>query len=172
MLSVEELYDKHIRTVYGFFMLKTHDRQKAEDLTSEVFVTTLEQLRNKDGYIKDSEKYLYGVMKLTWLQYLRKKYKEPIEYVENVGDFYSYATGEINAYKDMSLSERAAPFIARLPDSQRTVLELRFIEGLSLAEICKQLGRDMNYVKTTQKRGLASLKRVVMASDDAERSEI
>ena len=156
---IKHLYDKHLRTVYGFFMVKTMHQQTAEDLTSEVFVTTLEQLqRDAVGHIQDPEKYLYGVMKLTWLTYLRTKYQQPLAYVENIEDFEEFVETSLQAFNGQPLSERAAPYIARLPEKQRVVLHKRFIEGLSLAEICQALNKDMNYVKTTQKRGMAALK--------------
>jgi len=165
MSIMQNLYNKHLRTVYGFFMVKTMHQQTAEDLTSEVFVTTLEQLqRDAGGHIQDPEKYLYGVMKLTWLTYLRAKYQKPVTYVEDIEDFEQFAENTIDTYVGQSLSERAAPYIARLPEKQRDVLHKRFIDGLSLAEICQALGKNMNYVKTTQKRGMAALK-LLIASD-------
>lgn len=165
MNNVAALYDKHLRTVYGFFMAKTMHRQTAEDLTSDVFMTTLEQLQTKADRIQDPEKYLYGVMKLTWTQYLRRKYDHPVTYVENIEDFSRYVERELETFVGQSLAERAAPYIETLPRQQREVLTLRFLSGMSLSEICTHLGKDMNYVKTTQKRGLASLKLMVAGQE-------
>jgi RNA polymerase sigma factor (sigma-70 family) len=156
-----QLYQKHVRAVYGFFMVKTFHRQLAEDLTSDVFTAAFEQFGNPALQIADQEKYLYGVMKLIWLQYLRKKYERPeadIEYIDNFG---AYAAQEVQATRERSLIDRALPYIEQLPESQRTVLLLRFRDGLAPVQIAVQLGRNMNYVKTTQKRGLASLKRMI-----------
>lgn len=160
-MSDSGLYETHARTVYGFFMAKTFHTQLAEDLTSEVFVTAFEQFRQPNRNIDDKEKYLYGVMKIVWLQYLRRKYAGAEVAVENIEDFAAYAAAEVQATRERSLIDRALPYIAQLPDRQREVLLLRFRDGLSLGEIAAKLGKNMNYVKTTQKRGLASLKKVV-----------
>lgn len=149
-----------MRTVYGFFMAKTYHRQLAEDLTSEVFTAVFEQLGYNQN-IEDKEKYLYGIMKIVWVRYLRSKYAGPELAVENIEDFAGYAASELQSARERSLIDRALPYIAQLPEHQREVLLLRFRDGLSLKEITAQLGKNMNYVKTTQKRGLASLKRVV-----------
>jgi RNA polymerase sigma-70 factor, ECF subfamily len=160
-MSDSGLYEAHVRTVYGFFMAKTFHRELAEDLTSEVFLAAFEQFRQPGRVIDDKEKYLYGVMKLVWLRYLRSKYAGAEIAVENIEDFAAYTTAELQTTKDRSLIDRALPYVLQLPERQREVLLLRFRDGLSLREIAATLDKNMNYVKTTQKRGLASLKRVV-----------
>jgi RNA polymerase sigma-70 factor (ECF subfamily) len=155
------LYQENVRTVYGFFVAKTFNQSLAEDLTHEVFTTAFEQYRNPAKHIEDKQKYLYGVMKLTWTQYLRRKYQNAEHSVEDIDDFSEYAEETIQAVKEQSIIDRALPYIKQLPDKQQQVMLLRFRDGLSLKEICQQLNCDMNYVKTTQKRGLASLKQLV-----------
>ncbi len=157
----EAIYNKHMKLVYGFFMSKTFNRQLTEDLTSDVFITAFEQFEQRGDSIDDKEKYLYGVMKLTWTQYLRRKYQNPEFNADNVEDFERYAVRTVQETKSKSLIERAIPFIEQLPEKQREVMLLRFRDGLSLSEICQKTSHDMNYVKTTQKRGLASLKKQV-----------
>lgn len=160
-MSDSDLYEAHVRTVYGFFMAKTFHRELAEDLASEVFTTAFEQFRQPNQNIENKEKYLYGVMKIVWIRYLRSKYAQPEVAVENIDDFGTYVTSELQATRERSLIDRALPYILELPERQRDVLLLRFRDGLSLGEIATKLDKNMNYVKTTQKRGLASLKSVV-----------
>lgn len=152
-----------MKTVYGFFMAKTFNTQLSEDLTSDVFVTAFEQfnLSNSEQHINDKEKYIFGVAKITWLKYLRSKYADKVTYVEDIQDFEQYAVQTIQDTKSRSLVDRALPYIEQLPEKQRAVLQLRFRDGLSLKEICEHMDTDMNYVKTTQKRGIASLKRLI-----------
>lgn len=155
------MYEENVATVYGFFMSKTWHKQTAEDLTSDVFVATFEQLRSTKN-ISDPKRYLYGVMKLKWLTYLREKYtKNQIVSVENIDNFSSYVDEEISKVKERSVIDRALPYIDRLPSSQREVLMLRYRDGLSLQEICDTLKKNMNYVKTTQKRGINSIRQLV-----------
>jgi RNA polymerase sigma-70 factor (ECF subfamily) len=163
-MSNEALYEKHLKTVYGFFMAKTWHKQTAEDLTQEVFMAAFEQFAH-NTVVQDKEKYLYGVMKLTWLTYLRQKYNRSDVYVEDIDDFSAYAIHTIEETTERSLIDRALPFVQRLPEAQKQVLLLRFRDGLELPAIAEQLGRNMNYVKTTQRRGLASLKVLVQKGD-------
>lgn len=160
-MSETELYEQNVNKIYGFFMAKTWHKQTAEDLTSAVFLGVFEQIRSGRS-IDDQQKYLYGVMKLTWLQYLRKKYTAiHVLAVEEIDDFSQYVDENMNDITERSIVDRALPYIEQLPSSQREVLLLRYRDGLPLAEICSVLQKNMNYVKTTQRRGFASLKRLV-----------
>jgi len=141
-------------------MVKTWHKDTAEDLTSEVFVTAFEQFAVNEN-ILDKEKYLYGIMKITWLQYLRKKYQNNVQYVEEIEDFAKYAVETVEETQSRSLIDRALPYIEQLPAAQKQVMQLRFRDGYDLKTIAVQLGKNMNYVKTTQRRGLASLKALV-----------
>jgi RNA polymerase sigma-70 factor (ECF subfamily) len=51
-----------------------------------------------------------------------------------------------------------AEALARLPEDQRTALELRYLEGLSVAEICGRMGRGTSSVANLLYRGLKALR--------------
>jgi RNA polymerase sigma-70 factor (ECF subfamily) len=51
--------------------------------------------------------------------------------------------------------------LARLPDDQRDVLELKYLHGLPLAEICEQTGRSKPSVAELIFRGVNALRDLV-----------
>src|SRR5262245_44861964 len=53
---------------------------------------------------------------------------------------------------------RVAGALARLPEAQRQALELRYWQGMSLAEISQKLGRTTTAVAGLLKRGLQQLR--------------
>lgn len=160
------LYEANLRKIYGFFMVKTYSQSLAEDLTSEVFTTAFEQFQNPARQIEDKQKYLYGIMRLTWTQHLQRKYQTVEHSVEEIDDFSSYVDETLSETIERSLIDRALPYITQLSAAQQAVMLPRFRDGLALKEICNQLGKDMNYVKTTQKRGLAALKILVNSQEE------
>ena len=57
--------------------------------------------------------------------------------------------------------ERLRQAIPKLTDDQQQVIILRFIEGLSHAETARVLGKSEGAIKALQRRGLASLRRIL-----------
>lgn len=158
--ELKQFYSSHVEKVYKLFYYKLLKREKAEDLTSIVFMRFVESIRCENS-IDNYTKFLYGIAKNVFLEYLREKYKSPF-YEYNELDFEKYADQYSEEIEEKeSIEERALPYIEKLPESQKIVAKLRFIEKKELSEICTHLKRDMNYVKTTQKRAIASLRKLV-----------
>jgi RNA polymerase sigma factor (sigma-70 family) len=170
MTDIEYIYEKEFEKVYGFFYWKSHDRHTAEDLTSQTFLTFMEKVHEENESIRDATKYLYGVMKNIWLRYLQDKYKNPELYMENMDEFQDEVYEMVSIESTRTDEQRVTSYIEKLPKSQEVVMRMRLLNHLSLQEICSHLGRDMNYVKTTQKRGIANLKSLILNTNANERS--
>jgi RNA polymerase sigma-70 factor (ECF subfamily) len=160
-MSIEDIYDQHAEKVYRFFYIHCFNQSVAEDLTSQTFLNFVEKMHDPGTAIADHKKYLYGVMRNVWTAHLRKKYQQKEVTLETVDDFEDLVTEEVENYSHMSIEERAMSFINLLPQKQRAVLALRLIQKRSLKEIASELNKDINYVKTTQKRGIKRLKELL-----------
>jgi RNA polymerase sigma-70 factor, ECF subfamily len=156
MQDLERFYDGHVDKVYKYFYIQCLNRHVAEDLTSQTFIAYINKHNN--GNIKEQTKYLYAIMRNVWADFLRIKYSEAVASLEAIEDFESHADSAITTFESLSLVERAAVYIDKLPESQRLVARLRFVNGLGLREIAQELGKTMSYVKTTQNRAIKSLK--------------
>ncbi len=162
MIDLPDFYDEHVDKVYKFFYIKCLNRHVAEDLTSQTFTLFIEQSNNQQ--IRDNKKYLYGIMRTTWLQFLRSKYQESLIYLESIEDFEDYATTQVSEFEHSEKpSDQLRSYVARLPKKQRQVVEMRIFEDLSVGETADRLKKDKNYVKTTYKRGLQSLRAMLAA---------
>jgi RNA polymerase sigma factor (sigma-70 family) len=116
---------------------------------------------------KDAHKYLYGIMRNTWANYLRDKYRQPIVSIDEE-TFESIVDRTVKHYEDMSTQQRAIETINQLPEKQQKVLHMRLIEEIPIKDIAKELGKDRNYVKTTYKRGLKNLKEAALIATPTE----
>lgn len=164
--EIEQIYNNHFRKIYRFFYYKILSRESAEDLTSETFMKFVTITQTKTD-IDDPVKYLYGVTKLVFLQHLKQKYQGlkfvSIESESEFGGVVDDFLEEVNDTK--TPEELALKYIDKLPSKQQMVIRMRLLEKLSLSEICTKLDKDMNYVKTTQKRGIRNLKLLFAGSN-------
>lgn len=160
-MNIDKLYQTHFSAVYKFFYFKSFDRTTAEDLSSQTFLIFLEKMYDPDMQITDHKKFLYGIMRKVWLRYLQDKYRRREKLIADIEDFEAYVHDELNREVETSDEERIRRYINKLPRSQQRVMDLRLLRHQSLSEICTVLGKDMNYVKTTQKRAIKNLQSLI-----------
>lgn len=160
-IDISLLYDLHFDRVYKFFYFKVLSKEIAEDLTSETFMSFANAL-NKKKEILEPEKYLYGIAKHVFIKYLKAKYKQPLPFSAFPGDFEEYMQNFVMQNEATDLWEdKIKPHLEKLPEKQQVVMKLRLLEKLTLGEVADRLGKNMNYVKTTQKRGIKTLKKII-----------
>lgn len=159
--NIEDLYQNHLDTVYKFFYFKSFNQTIAEDLTSQTFLIVLEKFNQPDLIITQPKKFLYGVMRRVWLRFLQEKYRRQEQTLSDIADFETYVHHELERESRTSDEERVKRYIKKLPAAQARVMQLRLIEHRELKEICRLIDKDMNYVKTTQRRGIRNLKQLL-----------
>ncbi len=125
-----QIFDENFDQIYRYFYYKTMSQEEAEDLTSETFLALAKQI-NEKASIEDSRKYLYGIARNIFHQFLRKKYELKTislnEIVEVAEEVRTIKTSSID------LDDIAAKLIEQLPDAQRVVLRLRLVERNNLS---------------------------------------
>jgi RNA polymerase sigma-70 factor (ECF subfamily) len=146
-----EIYDRHFYRVWAYVIRRTGNHADAEDVTSEVFRKALEHVRQYEWRGTPFVAWLLRIAANTlvtrWERAARETGKPP-EYF-----------GEI-AEADGELERRTMLFelVARLPELQRSVIELRFVEGLSITEVAARIGKSEGAVKQLQRRAIEQLR--------------
>jgi RNA polymerase sigma-70 factor, ECF subfamily len=143
-----DLYDRHFHRVWAYVIRRARNRAEAEDVTSEVFRRALEKLGNYEWR---------GVPFLAWL--LRIAANIQADRWQRAGKESGDAPPE-SAVPEPDLERRAMLFqlVDRLPEIQRRVIELRYIEEQSLIEIAAALGKTEGAIKQLQRRALEHLR--------------
>lgn len=159
-MDLEQFYDEYVDKVYKFFYIKSLNKHVAEDLTSETFVSFLKQVNNKQ--VDDNKKYLYGIMRNVWVEFLKNKYKTQLSSFEQIENFEEYATEAMQTFDETEEPmDRLQPFVQLLPSKQRDVLVMRAYQNLNIKQTAEALGKDSNYVKKTYSRALKSLRAII-----------
>jgi RNA polymerase sigma-70 factor (ECF subfamily) len=161
---IETLYENNFERIYRFFYYKLLSKEAAQDLTSETFLTFIEHI-NKNKPIDNFTNYLYGIARNVFLKFLKNKYQQDLTEQFNEESFAEHVELFINELDSVpTIEEKAQIYIQKLPEKQKLILHARLIEKKTLEEICTLFGKGMNYVKTTQKRGLKNLRELAANS--------
>ena len=149
-----DLYERHFHRVWAYVIRRTANRAEAEDMTSEVFWRALENLRGYEWRGTPFAAWLLRIAANTLAHRWEKAGRES-------GDPPSEVTGP-----DADLERRVMLFqlVERLPDVQRRVIELRYVEEWSLLEVAEKLGKTEGAVKQLQRRALEHLRAELEAS--------
>lgn len=148
----DALYDLHFERVYGFIAGRVRDRATAEDLTSDVFYKALANLKSYEWR---------GVPFVAWL--LRIAANAVIDRSQRASREYSIEDDppDPGVKPDMrAIEHRARLFqlVKRLPETQRRVVQERFVDQRSIREIAERLGKTEGAVKQLQLRAIERLR--------------
>jgi RNA polymerase sigma-70 factor (ECF subfamily) len=143
-----ELYDRNFHRVWAYVRRRAANRAEAEDITSEVFRRALENLRGYEWRGIPFAAWLLRIAANTLAHRWAKAGRECPDPPPETTD------------PEWDLERRALLFqlIDRLPEVQRRVIELRYVEERSLLETASALGRTEGAVKQLQRRALQRLR--------------
>ena len=146
-----ELYDRNVDRVYAYVSRRAGSRSVAEDVTSAVFAQALTNLPRFEWR---------GVPFVAWL--LRIAANALADHWKREGrDSHDPPPDVPDEREHQDLERRVSLFqlVARLPDAQRQVIQMRFVEDRSIREIAAALDRSEGAVKQLQLRALENLRK-------------
>ena len=144
------LYDIFFERIYAYVARRVGSREEAEDVVSEVFYKAMANLPRFEWHGAPFSAWLYRIAANEMADRSERMGREPrIKLPERAEE----------ADQEEAL-DRARVFlmVRELPEDQRRVLELRFVEEKSTREVAEALGRSEGAIKQLQFRGLESLR--------------
>jgi RNA polymerase sigma-70 factor (ECF subfamily) len=152
-----DLYDVYFDRVYAYVTRRVGDRAETEDLVSDVFHQALAGLRKFEWR---------GAPFSAWL--FRIAANKIADRSERLGRERALEPDPETEEADQEdAHDRAKVFalVRELPEDQRRVLELRFMEEKSTREVADALGRSEGAIKQLQFRAMESLRAKVGGKD-------
>jgi RNA polymerase sigma-70 factor (ECF subfamily) len=154
--AVERLYASLAPAVAGFFRLQRV--AEPEDLTSEVFVGVLRNLRTFRGDEDGFRSWVFTIAYRRMADARRAAGRRPV--IQPLGPETAAAAAPIDVEADVDrllATRRVRELCHALPPAQRDVLLLRLVARLTVDEIARVIGRSRSAVKALQRRGLAAM---------------
>lgn len=157
MDPMEELYQKHAKTVYAFLLTKTKNPDTAEELTQETFYQAIRKLNTFQGNSSVST-WLCGIAKNLWLDFLRKQKKqaafsEPFSQQAAAAVLPSTEEVFFQNFNHLEILKQ----LHKLKDPGREVIYLRLIGNLSFAQIGEIMEKSENWARVTYYRNKEKL---------------
>ena len=154
------LYDEHLNTVYRFVFFKVGDPSLAEDLTAEVFSKVWENIDRFEWRDLPFQHWLLRVARNVVVDHWRAHRRFPAS-LDGLYELPSDSLSPEDVVARDGEVERVTQALKRLPDDQRDVLILRFIEGYSHADTAQVLKKSVVAVRQIQVRALRALRDVM-----------
>lgn len=151
------LYDLHLDTVYRYVYYKVNGAAEAEDLTAQIFLKAWEAMPR---YRWREIPFSHWVMRLARnavIDHYRTA-KPRGELDEGLVSQEPDPQGEYLHGESLRGLEAS---IRRLPEDQRTVIVLRFIEEMDYAQVAEIMGKSQGALRVIQHRALAALRKIL-----------
>ncbi|AFY30614.1 sigma-70 family RNA polymerase sigma factor [Calothrix sp. PCC 7507] len=161
------LYDRHASLVYGLALKVLGNRQEAEDLTQDIFLT----LAKKAGYDPSRGSLRTYLAILTRSRAIdrmrsRKTAQSLIERSQiNVSEEKTTNSPFDYAFAN-ERSQQVQVALAELSSSQRQILQMAYLEGFTQAKIAELLEIPLGTVKARARRGLLKLRQILQMDGD------
>lgn len=167
--ALASLYDRHADLVYGTALKILGNPQEAEDLTQDIFIRFADRrVTTYDPQRGSFRTFLAVLTRSRSIDRLRSRQTQQLAMnkIRSQLDPQQASTPDLFSGSDGSEGTSAdiQQALSQLSDSQQQVLRLAYYDGLSQADIAKQLGEPLGTVKARARRGLLKLKQILRDS--------
>ena len=146
-----EVYDRYFDRVYAYVSRRADSRAAAEDITSEVFRQALANLPRFEWRGVPFAAWLYRIAANAVADDWRRHGRESQEPPPDLPDE--------RVHEELQRRISLFQLVDRLPDLQRRVIEMRFVEDKSVRDVAAALERSEGAVKQLQLRALENLRK-------------
>lgn len=156
-----QLYDHYVTTIYRYIYYRVGAHALAEDLTSETFLRALRALTSFRWQGRDFGAWLVTIARnLITDHYKSGRFRLEVSTGEML-DHDSAAEGPENDVLASLTNEALLDAVKQLGSEQQECLVLRFLNGMSVAETAKVLGKTEGAIKQLQLRAVRSLAKLL-----------
>jgi RNA polymerase sigma-70 factor, ECF subfamily len=156
------LYERYVLGIYRYLAYRINDPVAAEDLTSEVFFIMVRALLKNQFVMGPSASplsfraWLFQIARNLSIDFFRRSAAHPLSRIDEEMPS-DLERPEKAMERDLTRQELSQAF-EQLGDDQRDVILLRFIEGMSVAEVAAALHKSEDAVKGLQRRALMAMR--------------
>lgn len=159
-----EIYQILVDPIYRYVLFKVNSHIDAQDITAETFKKAWVSLHRYQQ--NNFRAYLYAIARNTTVDYIRKEAR-----ISKVAQSYPVIDEKINIEDHLIKKEEIRELyqaIKKLPENYAEVINLRFVEELSIKETAEILEKSSVSVRVTQYRALRKLRDLLKYPTEAD----
>lgn len=150
------LYDRYFRPIFLFVLRRCGDRDRAGDLTQQAFIKAMQALPRYESRGVPFKAWLYRIA-LNEVRMFHRSHKGRVNMDLGIAETRMLLedAGQPEQEERMRLLEGA---LARLREESAAMIEMRYFDGMSFAEMGQVLGISEDAAKMRTHRVLGSLR--------------
>jgi RNA polymerase sigma-70 factor (ECF subfamily) len=152
------LYERYVNRIYNYIYYRTGNPYEAEDLTSRVFHRALSHINHYNNRGVPFSAWLYRIahnLVANWHRDNSRRSEVPLEDQTNLPQRSEHPEHTLVNNQEL---ESLLVVIRRLPAERQQLLILKFVEGMSNAEIAMIMMRSEGAIKSLYHRTLLTLR--------------
>jgi RNA polymerase sigma-70 factor (ECF subfamily) len=156
--SVDDLvaiYERALPHVYGYLLPRCGSVALAEDIAAETFVAAVHGLERGAAPVP-TVPWLIGIARHKLVDHWRRSEREQRSLTPTVGD------EAHDPWPEVTRVDAVHAVLARLSAAHRAALVLRYVDGLSVAEVAQCVGRSLHATETLLVRARSALRRIYL----------
>lgn len=153
-------YDLYGRKLFRHCSYRVYDRERAKEIVQDAFTRTWDYLA-KGNRIDNMQAFLYRVVNNLIVNESKRRVSSSLEVLHDAG----FDPGEDTRERLHRLidAKRIRSMLARLDESDREIIILRYIDDLGPKEIAALLGKSQNVISVRLNRAMKEFRKIMDA---------
>jgi RNA polymerase sigma-70 factor (ECF subfamily) len=156
-----EVFERYFTSIFRLVYVRTKQSSVSEDIAAQTFAEAAANIRSYRYRGVPFRAWLYRIARNLTADYLKADLRRPRVPLEETWLDESSPATDAETRADLLVA------FDDLTDDQKTVIQLRFVEGCSLAEAAALMGKSTGAVKQLQHRALTTLQRRMSVDEKA-----
>ncbi len=155
------LYERYVNKIYNYVYYRIGNQYDAEDLTARTFYRALDHIERYVDQGAPFSAWLYRIAHNLVANWHRDQSRRKIISLEDIKLSVQRRQGPDQMAEQKEEKDELLAAIRRLPPDRQQLLILKFVEGMSNAEIGKVMDRSEGAIKSLYHRTLLSLREML-----------
>jgi RNA polymerase sigma-70 factor, ECF subfamily len=157
MVAFGELFDRYYEVVFRYVLFRMGDRTLAEDITQETFVRALRRIGSVSYQGRDIGAWFVTIARNLIFDHVKSSRYRLEQTTNEIIELSPSTSGPEQQVLDGATNDELLRCVRKLNPDQQECIQLRFLQGLSVAETAEIMDRNEGAVKALQHRAVRRL---------------